>query len=148
MTLARTTLALIAVAAIAGCAGMAIDDRAFGLHKAGVFDDIEPTPFGFDSASVARMTPPAAGSGIPPMISHAIDDSIPITAARNDCLDCHDKPQNIGKPVPAGKARPSPASHYQGIGSGRPVLIGANYTCTSCHAPQANVPPLVRNESR
>lgn len=147
MTLARTTLALIAVAVIAGCAGMAIDDRSFGLRKAGVFDVVEPAPFGFDSNAASRMTQPLPGSGMPPMISHAIDDSLPITARKNECLDCHDKPQNIGKPVAAGKARPAPASHYHGAGLGRPVLAGANYNCVACHAPQADVPTLVRNDS-
>lgn len=148
MRLARSTLALLAVAAIAGCAGMAIEDRSFGLRKASVFDVVDPTPFGFDAAAPVRTTPPLSGSGMPPMISHAIDDSLPITARKNDCLDCHDKPQNIGKPVAAGKARPAPASHYPADAAGKPGLAGAHYNCTACHAPQADVPALVRNSSR
>ncbi|MBL8327137.1 MAG: nitrate reductase cytochrome c-type subunit [Rubrivivax sp.] len=139
--------AAIAAAALAGCAAMTIDDREFGLRKTSVFEVVTPAPFDFESTAAGRMLEPLPGSGMPPMINHAIDDSLPITAAKNECLSCHDKPQNIGKPVAAGKARPAPASHYSGA-PGSLRLAGASYNCVSCHAPQADVPMLVRNASR
>lgn len=148
----RSTLLLAATAAAAlfaaGCASLAIEDRDFGLSKASVFDTITPAPFGFDATTASRMIATLPGSGMPPMISHAVDDSLPITAAKNDCRDCHDKPQNIGKPVATGKARPAPANHYASGSGGALALDSKIYNCIACHAPQADVPALVRNASR
>jgi cytochrome c-type protein NapB len=143
----RVAAAAAALVGIFGCAAMSVEDRDLGLRKASVFDVVTPAPFDFEGTAAGRLTAPLPGSGMPPMISHAIDDSLPITAAKNECLDCHDKPQNIGKPVAAGKARPAPANHYSGS-PGSLRLAGASYNCISCHAPQAEVPVLVRNASR
>lgn len=147
----RLTVTMLAAGALigSGCAGLqTIEERSFGLRKASVFDVVAPATFDFESTEASRIIAPLPGSGIPPMITHAIDDSLPITARKNECLDCHDKPLNIGKPVAAGKARPAPASHYAAGASGSLTLAGASYNCVSCHAPQANVPPLIRNLSR
>lgn len=142
-----TLIAALLAAAVAGCASLAIDDKQFGLSKTSVFEDSTPAPFGFESTAAARMVATLPGSGMPPMISHDVDDSLPITAAKNECRDCHDKPQAIGRPVAAGKARPAPQTHYKAAGSAL-SLGGAYYNCIACHAPQADVPTLVRNDSR
>jgi nitrate reductase cytochrome c-type subunit len=132
---------------VAGCSALTIPDATLGLHKRGVLEVATPAPFDFESERGERMMAPLPGSGMPPMISHAVDDSLPITATKNECRDCHDKPQNIGRPVAAGKARPAPASHYRND-TGTMQLAGASYNCMACHAPQADVPLLVRNGSR
>ena len=36
-----------------------------------------------------RYSVPPAYAGSPPVISHGIDDFLPITAKQNACLDCH-----------------------------------------------------------
>lgn len=135
----------VALAALAGCAALAIEDTQVGLRKTSVFEVVTPAPFGFDGPGGAVTTAPLPGSGMPPMISHAVEEHLPLTAMSNDCLECHDKPQNIGKPVPTGKARPAPSSHYTTAAT--PALLGAKYNCMSCHAPQAAVAPLVPNLS-
>lgn len=142
---AGALLALLAV--LSGCAAVGIPDTQVGLRKAGVFEVLTPTPFQFDEDIKTRPGAPLAGSGMPPMITHAVEEYLPITIRSNGCLDCHDKPQNIGRPVAPGKPRPAPASHYVGTAPSK-ALEGRQYNCMNCHAPQAEVPPLVVNSSR
>jgi cytochrome c-type protein NapB len=145
----RSTLLLAAaLAVLAGCATTAIDDSQLGLSKASVFDIETPVPFGFEGPGAGQTIEPLAGSGMPPMISHPVGDFLPITAASNGCLSCHDRPQEIGRPAAKGQPAPAPASHYARRADGRLSLSGASYNCVSCHAPQAGVKPLVDNVSR
>jgi cytochrome c-type protein NapB len=145
----RKTLLLAALAAIAaGCATTAIDDAQFGLRKASVFEVMAPTPFAFEGPGAGQATPPLAGSGMPPMITHAVDAYLPITVSANACLTCHDQPQAIGKPVAKGQPTSAPTSHYHKGADGKLALAGAKYNCIACHAPQADVKPLVNNVSR
>jgi cytochrome c-type protein NapB len=81
---------------------------------------------------------------MPPMISHPIDGYLPLAIDKNACLGCHDKPGAIGRKVAKGTAQPMPAGHYVQK-DGKRVLSGAQYNCTSCHAPQAGVDALVKN---
>lgn len=144
----RPALVIAAVlSALAGCAAVALDDSQVGLRKASVFDIVTPAPFGFDSPGAALTIAPLPGSGMPPMISHTVDEYLPLTIRANECLECHDKPDRIGKPVAAGKARPAPANHYVRRMGAAPSLAGPQYNCMACHAPQAEVQPLVRNSS-
>lgn len=142
----RAILAAVLLGTLAGCASLVLDDSQVGLRKASVFDVVTPRPFGFEDASPGLMIPPLPGSGMPPMISHPVEEYLPLTAKANECLDCHDKPDRIGRPVAAGKARPAPANHYVSRDGAR-TLSGKQYNCMACHAPQAEVPPLVRNTS-
>lgn len=141
MTLTKTLAALAVL--LAGCASVVapVEDRDVGLRRASVFDTVPPAPFAIADEPVTAAAP---GQPEPPTISHAVDEHLPITLSKNDCLECHDKPQNIGKPVAAGKARPAPASHYVEAAGVR-TLSGRQYNCVSCHVPQAKVPPLVKN---
>lgn len=138
----------LVIAALAGCASMAIDDATFGLRKSSVFEVVTPAPFGFEGAGAGQIIEPLAGSGMPPMISHPVDGYLPITAKANGCLGCHDRPQAIGKVTAKGQASPAPSSHYTKGAQGALVLAGASYNCMACHAPQAGVQPLVNNVSR
>jgi hypothetical protein len=108
----RVLLAAVLLGTLAGCASMVLEDSQVSLRKTSVFDVVTPRPFGFDSPGAALTIPPLPGSGMPPMISHTVDEYLPLTAKANECLDCHDKPDRIGKPVASGKARPAPANHY------------------------------------
>lgn len=144
----RAIQAAVLLATLAGCAGMTVDDSQVGLRKVGVFEVVTPVAFAFDGPGAAVTTTPLPGSGMPPMISHAVEEYLPLTMTKNDCLDCHDKPGRIGSPVAAGKPRPAPASHYVLGAGGALALSGRQYNCLSCHAPQAPVQPMVRNNSR
>jgi nitrate reductase (cytochrome), electron transfer subunit len=142
-------LVSLGLALLVGCATTRIDDRDFSLRKGSVFEPATPVAFDFESGNAGKgLIAPAAGSGIPPMISHAIDEFVPITATTNNCLSCHDRPAAQGKPVAKGQASPAPADHYTRGADGRPRIAGSNYTCTACHAPQAGVAPLVGNTAR
>jgi len=145
----RSTLLLAAlIAALAGCATAPIEDSQLGLSKASVFDVTTPAPFGFEGPGAGQTAAPLAGSGMPPMISHPVDAYLPITAKANGCVNCHDRPQEIGKPLAKGQPAAAPVSHYAKGSDGKAVLAGANYNCMACHAPQAGVKPLVDNISR
>jgi nitrate reductase (cytochrome), electron transfer subunit len=134
------------LAVLTGCAASSIEDTQIGLRKADVFVSLKPMPFYFIDGAKDQLPLPIPGSGMPPMIRHAVDEHLPITSTANACLDCHDKPKNIGKLVAAGKAKPAPVSHYVRR-DGSLALNGRQYTCMACHAPQAEVSPLVSNSA-
>lgn len=74
----------------------------------------------------------------PPLVPHAIDNFDEITTEDNQCMDCH---------APA-KAR---AKNAPRVGDSHLLAPGAEdlrmnrYQCNSCHVPQVDAPPLVRN---
>jgi cytochrome c-type protein NapB len=145
----RPILASLLLVLAAGCATFAIDDSNFSLRKGDVFEQPTPVAFDFREGDAGKgLIPPLAGSGIPPMISHAIDDFLPITVSSNTCVTCHGKPNAIGKAAARGEPSPAPASHFVKGADGALAVSGVNYNCTSCHAPQAGVKPLVVNTSR
>jgi nitrate reductase cytochrome c-type subunit len=79
------------------------------------------------STALAQATRP------PPPITHPIDGYI-VTRAENSCLECHDKPRDIGKKRAKGQSVPAPVSHYGGKIEGKPEVVGTHFNCTSCHA--------------
>jgi len=68
----------------------------------------------------------------PPPITHPIDGYL-VTRAENNCLECHDKPRDIGKKRAKDAPTPSPKSHYASL-EGKPELAAGHFNCTSCHA--------------
>ena len=137
--LAASSFAILALAATAQQKPQAVDDTQFSLNKGNVLEAAAPAPFEYqDGAKTAR---PLEGSGMPVMISHTIDDDLPITAEKNGCIRCH---------TPTGKkvrgAPPVPASHV--AAGDKPAVAGKRWNCVACHAPQADVKPLVANTSQ
>jgi cytochrome c-type protein NapB len=91
---------------------------------------------------------PLAYSTVPPLISHTVKEYLPITAEKNDCTECHDRQDKIGKTEHrTGKKIPMPENHYGGFhGKGdKEEVSGSRYTCTLCHVPQSGAKPLVEN---
>ncbi|MBK7660331.1 MAG: nitrate reductase cytochrome c-type subunit [Betaproteobacteria bacterium] len=68
---------------------------------------------------------------------------MPITFANNDCMSCHKAPEKGKK----AKRPPLPESHWVKADD-KLAIEGRHYMCLGCHAPQADVPALVRNDSR
>ena len=137
--LAAFSFAILALAATAQQKPQAVDDKDFSLNKGSVFESATPRPFEFEDG--AKTERPPEGSGMPVMISHTIDDDLPITAEKNGCIRCHTA---TGKKVRG--APPVPVSHVaQGD---KPTVAGKRWNCTACHAPQADVKPLVANSSQ
>jgi nitrate reductase cytochrome c-type subunit len=67
----------------------------------------------------------------PPPITHPIDGYL-VTRAENNCLECHDKPREIGKKHSKGAPTPAPKSHYGSL-EGKPGIAAGHFNCTSCH---------------
>lgn len=123
----------------------AIEDKNMGLSKTSVFDTPTPEPFTYSNSG---ETLPVSFQGAPPQIPHTIDNYLPLTASRNQCMACHDQPDMIGRKA-KGQPTPMPKSHYTDLRRspekpGKEV-IGSRFVCTQCHAPQADVSPLVEN---
>ncbi|TEY01583.1 nitrate reductase cytochrome c-type subunit [Campylobacter sp. US33a] len=79
----------------------------------------------------------------PPLISHSIEDMLPITKDNNTCLSCHDKA--IAADVLATAV---PATHYYDYRLNKDMgdtISEARFNCTQCHVPQSNAKPLVGN---
>ena len=129
-----------------------INDKELGLSKTSVFEVPTPEPFDYNEAfpGTSKILP-RAHPGAPPQIPHNIEMFMPITAANNACLACHDKRDLIGRKA-AGQPTPIPLSHYTDLrrapGKVGKKVVGARYLCTQCHAPQGKVPPLVGNNFR
>ena len=118
-----------------------VADSDIGLAKGSVFDVATPQPFAADGTGVTGAAKGAYGA--PPLVPHAVDDFLPITADKNACIACHDRP---GAKKAKGEGTPMPALHYVRA-DGKPRLSGDYYGCSLCHAPAANVRDLVVNKA-
>ena len=74
-----------------------------------------------------------AQAQVPPPIPHPIDGYL-VTRAENNCLECHDKPRDIGKKRAKGANIPMPKGHYASL-EGKPEVAAGHFNCTSCHVP-------------
>jgi nitrate reductase cytochrome c-type subunit len=145
----QTAILLLAVAWGAGCAvsnlAAPTPDTALGLQKGSVFAVPVPPPVMPNQSAPGELKPvPPAYAGSPPVISHGIDDFVPITAKQNACLDCHAVTEK--KP---GEPTPVPPSHYTDLRN-TPDMVGAKvagarYLCVSCHVGTTDAMPLVQN---
>jgi len=129
----------------------AIDELNMGLSKGSVFDTPTPSASVYSDAKPGYNDPlPRAWEDAPPQVPHRIDEFLPVTAADNQCLDCHDVPKYIDKPKNLDRSRksksPMSAEHY--TSSEMDDLDGARFNCTQCHVPQSNAAPLVESTYR
>ena len=132
-------------------ADSALDAVNMGLSKTSVFDTPTPQPYSYSSADPKEAEAlPRAYTGIPPQIPHRVDEYLPITAEDNQCLDCHEWPDLIGKEKP-GKSPMSKSHYLDSRNPGKAMsdeVVGARYNCTQCHVPQSGAPALVENTFR
>jgi cytochrome c-type protein NapB len=146
---ALTSLVLLAAAGLAVAAGNdGIDALNMGLSKTSVFDTPTPEPFVYPKTKAGKSEVlPRAYPGIPPQIPHKVNTYLPITVGNNQCLECHDKPNLIGKK--GTNKSPMSREHYVDLrGSGDEMqgeVVGARFNCTQCHVPQSGAPALVGN---
>jgi len=131
--------------------------KAVQVQKEVKVTGIRQAPLNSDSQNLPSInedtTPPMPGKvkpipksfvTAPPMIPHSIKDLTPIKIGDNKCLGCH-----MPKNAKSMKVTPIPPSHF--IANFRKnkkekKLVGARYICTTCHAPQAKVNPVVENK--
>ncbi|HYG88428.1 MAG TPA: nitrate reductase cytochrome c-type subunit [Azospirillum sp.] len=77
----------------------------------------------------------------PPLIPHKID-RYEIDLKVNQCLRCHDWPNNTRENAPKVSE-----THYQDRAGNRlDQIAGTRWFCTQCHVPQTDALPLVDNK--
>ncbi len=67
----------------------------------------------------------------PPAIPHPIDGYV-VDKDENSCLECHDKPRDIGRKRAKDIPVPAPKTHYAS-GDAKPRIDAAHLLCTGCH---------------
>jgi nitrate reductase (cytochrome), electron transfer subunit len=146
----KTVLMSVILASLLSLPAVAVEDQSIsddslGLSKTSVFD----IP---DEAAVADFIGGDPGTNkravrsymtAPPMITHSVNDMLPITRDSNLCKDCHVNPDLIGTKMTPGIPIPAPATHYVNVKKGQ--LYMGRWNCISCHRPQANVDLLVKS---
>jgi len=125
-----------------------IDELNMGLSKTSVFDTPTPKAFSYPKTKAGKSELlPRAYKSIPPQIPHKIDSYLPISPEDNQCLECHDKPELIGK-ADTKKSPMSKAHYIDPRGDSQEMsdkVVGARFNCTQCHVPQSGAPALVDN---
>ncbi len=160
-----------AVAASVVASGSSISEESLGLRKTDLYteDSVKPVKGKFVAAAPgASKRFERAYENAPPMIPHSVDGLLPITKNNNACLGCH-----MPDIAPSMGATPIPPSHFTNFrpmtkiaSDGKMVKEGVEITntsdikivarqedklyqgrfnCSQCHAPQADVKPLVAN---
>jgi len=164
-------LSLAAVATLAFAGGGTISEESLGLRKTDLYSEsnVKPSEGKFDAKAPGTSERfERAYVNAPPMIPHDVKGMLPITKANNACLGCH--MPAVAKGV---GATPIPPSHFVNfrpqtkvakdgsvIKEGKKInntsdiktvqhkqdkLYQGRYNCSQCHAPQANIKPLVKN---
>jgi len=119
-----------------------------GVRKASLNKDSQNLPVikYNDAAPMPGVAKPFKKSYFtaPPMIPHSIEGMTPITVKNNMCLNCH-LPQN----AKALGVIPMPKDHFvDNFEGGKHIqrVAGSRYFCTTCHAPQAKLNPVIENK--
>jgi len=152
-----------------------VSEEELGLRKTSLNDENSVKPMEFSYSKDAPGTSKKierAFVNAPPMIPHSVDGLLPITKNNNQCLNCH--MPDVAKSMGATPIPPShfvnfrPETKMEGekvVKEGKVVgkdlkntadikiakakklktLYKGRFNCTQCHAPQANVKPLVKN---
>ena len=168
-----SSVAVVALLVTTGCNSQPakkIDDKELSYRKSDLLAN--PTPKGFEYSKAQPGTSKRfkrAFQDAPPMIPHSVDGLLPITKNNNACLGCH-----MPEVAKSMGATPIPPSHFTNfrpetkLQNGKVVKDGkvvknttdlkiakfkklnhlyqGRFNCSQCHAPQANVKPLVANK--
>lgn len=79
----------------------------------------------------------------PPLIPHAID-KYEIDLKVNQCLRCHDWPNNVKENAP----KVSETHYVDRQGKRLDQIASTRWFCNQCHVPQTDAKPLVENQFR
>ena len=128
-----------------------VSDTEIGLRKSTVENENDVEFFdinygGADAGTSQKID--RSFENAPPLISHTIEDMLPITIDNNMCLSCHIKEiaADMG-------ATPIPTSHYvnmrglleKGDKTELSEISNERFNCDQCHVPQTDAKPLVKN---
>jgi len=123
-----------------------VSEEELGLRKVTLYNEnsnlLKTYEYGKDAPGTSKVIE-RSFENAPPMISHDIEGMEPITRDNNACTSCHlpEVAKDVG-------ATPMPKSHFYDMRTAKDnqgVMEDARYNCTQCHAPQANLDPLVKN---
>jgi cytochrome c-type protein NapB len=172
--IAFSIFALISVSC-ASSSSATISEEELGLRKTSLNDENSVKPMEFSYSKDAPGTSKKierAFLNAPPMIPHSVEGLIPITKNNNQCLSCHmpevaksmgatpippshfinfrpDTKMEGGKVIKEGKVVGKDIKNTSDIKLAKAKklnqLYQGRFNCTQCHAPQANVKPLVKN---
>lgn len=124
----------------------ALKDEEMGLRKTPLESEEKTKLRAFkygDKAPGESQVFDRAYENAPPMIPHDVEGLTDFTQNTNPCLDCHsaDVAKDMG-------ATPVPKSHMYDLRHAKAIQDGisdSRWNCTQCHAPQADLPPAVKN---
>jgi len=142
----------------------AIDATQLGYRGTTLDSNVETPKVEYSKADAGSSKRIArAFQDAPPMIPHKVDGMLPITKNNNQCITCHVDSAPYDKSIPSvppshfTNFRPSSSYALKGVNTSdmgdlkhvhikkQKTLYEGRFNCTQCHAPQANVKPLVGN---
>ncbi|NPA60715.1 MAG: nitrate reductase cytochrome c-type subunit [Epsilonproteobacteria bacterium] len=173
LIVAFSMFALVSIGFASG--DKSISEEELGLRKTSIHDESNVKPVEFSYSKDAPGTSKRierAYMNAPPMIPHSVDGLLPITRENNQCLSCHmpevaksmgatpippshfinfrpDTKMKDGKVIKEGKVVGEDIKNTSDIKLAKVKKLNGLYqgrfNCSQCHAPQANVKPLVEN---
>lgn len=121
-------------------------DNEIGLRKSTLFnEEVQVTKYDYNGkvAGESELIE-RAFENAPPMISHSVEDMLPITKESNACTSCH-----LPEIAEAVGAIPMPKSHFYNFRKNKDLrgqMDENRFNCVICHATQVNAAPLVVNQ--
>jgi len=168
------SLIAIAAVGCASATGT-VSEESLGLRKTNLYteDNTKPDEGKFTAVEPGKAkTFDRAFENAPPMIPHSVKGLLPITKANNACLGCHMpevaagvkatpvppthftdfRPQTVMKGtevIKEGRVLGKDIGNTSDIKLAKAkklhTLYQGRYNCTQCHAPQAQIAPIVKN---
>ena len=148
-------LAILSLAAIVTACATADKSSQAALDELNkgesVFDTPTPTVYTYSDAKPGyndRLD--TAWEELPPQVPHKVDEYLPVVMSDNQCLDCHDVPKYIDRPLNTDRTikNKSPMSKEHYASGELDEVSGARFNCTQCHVQLSNAPALVDNTYR
>ena len=149
-----------------GVIGKSVTEESLGLRKTDLYTEGSETVGtktvynSKDAGSADRYA--RSFQDAPPMIPHSVEGMLPITKDNNQCISCHlpDVAASVGATsIPVSHMtnfRPNKSYAADGANTSSEKLAHVSikkldhlyqgrFNCSQCHAPQADVKPLVKN---
>jgi cytochrome c-type protein NapB len=151
------TISLLAIASLAAiittaCATTSNNAALDELNKGpSVFETQTPTLYTYsDTKPGYNDRLEKSWDELPPSVPHRTEEFLPVVIEDNQCLDCHDVPKYIGKPLNTDRTvkNKSPMSEEHYASNDLEEISGARFNCTQCHVPLSNAPALVESTYR
>lgn len=135
--LLTASISVFGVLSLAACStSEPIDINTMGLEKTSPFETPASKPFELNAGQYR-----ATQLGAPAMVPHSVEN-YKISPNANPCMMCHGNKSRIDAPKTKGMPTSMPSTHWTKV-DGNVIMHPSRHECTLCHAPQADVQPLV-----